>query len=257
MPEAPGKRYESGTALNVRELIVGMNSKDGTSQYYAQVPFVTNASNGNWTANMVARWGEDLAPQVMQQYDYHQERFNGSVQAAFVQADSDFVVACPALRMARSAATGARAAQVFVYQLSHYKKGIDVAGELAMIDDKDVIGWASHGADIPFVFGQTSGPDLYWNTKIDVPFTAQEEALSAAVRGYWTRFSARGTPGAEGWPTWPSLVDESCDGGCLLNLQTRAHGGATAIGAGSFKHDDCAFWERVGGDVPGARAWRA
>ena len=193
---------------------------------------------------MLARWGADLAPEVMEHYDYRQPRFNGSIQAAFVQADSDFVVGCPSLRLSRMA-SAVHGAQVYSYQLSHYKRGIDVAGELAMIDEKDSIGWASHGADIPFVFGQHTGPDLYWNTKINVPFTPEEEDLSAAMRNYWTAFSATGMPAAHGWPVWPSFNASSTR---TINFETRALGGTGVLHA--LKEKDCAFWDRVGERVP-------
>ena len=59
-----------------------------------------------------------------------------------------------------------------------------VGGELGVIDSKDVLGWASHGADLPFVFGNDRGPDLYSNTAIDVPFTPREKQLSTSIRSY-------------------------------------------------------------------------
>ena len=131
----------------------------------------------------------------------------------------------PTLRLAKSL----KDVPHFLYQLSHYKKGIDVGGELATVDEKDETHWASHGADIPFVFGNTVGPDLYWNTKIQVPFTPEEERLSAYVRSAFVNFAATGHPGND------------FDAGVVLDLETDALGGVTR--RPDFKRAECAFWD--------------
>jgi hypothetical protein len=91
---------------------------------------------------------------------YPLKAYNMSAPAAYIQADADKVVICPALKLAAVAsnfdATAARstpggamlqthmlptrqtkkAPKVFVYHFHHQKRGIDVAGELGTIDEK-------------------------------------------------------------------------------------------------------------------------
>ena len=231
-PRHPGALYaDPDHALNVDALIVGVNSKDGTAMYYGQMPYAANASNGDYASQMASRWGNATA---RVEAAYPVAAYNGSAPAAFVQADADAVVICPALEMARRVRAKRTSVDVFFYQLSHYKAGIDVGGELGAIDAKNVGShWASHGADLPFVFGTTTGPDLYWNDKIDVPFTREEAALSAAMRAHWARFAAAGRPG-DAWPAFDAAV---------LDLETAGLGGISELSTSAFKADACAFWE--------------
>jgi len=280
-PAQPAERYAAYAAgngsagadaiLNPGTMLVGVNSRDGTAQYYGEAPYATNASNGNYSSTMDARWGAAAAA-VRAAYPLAQ--FNGSAQAAFVAADSDAVLACPTLQLAKALATarrnaadrGAQAAaataRVYMYQLSHYKAGIDVAGELAMVDAKDALHWASHGADLPFVFGHTSGPDLYWNTRIDVPFTPEEQRLSDTVRAYWTSFSATGKPEAGSGVEWPEFevkgaaataTAATAQAAAVLDMETASLGGVSLLPG--FKESECAFWESEAGQL--AKAARA
>ncbi len=63
---------------------------------------------------------------------------------------------------------------------------------------------AFHAVELPYVFGTL---DLFsW---LGVIRQADRE-LSAAMRGYWTRFAATGDPNGEGVPLWPRY-DEASD----------------------------------------------
>jgi para-nitrobenzyl esterase len=60
---------------------------------------------------------------------------------------------------------------------------------------------AFHGCEIVYVFG---------NLKPATGYTAVDEAISADMRGYWTRFAAWGNPngGAFAWPAYDEASDQ-------------------------------------------------
>ncbi len=85
---------------------------------------------------------------------------------------------------------------------------------------------ASHGFEIPFVFGHWDlGPAASYL------FTDENEegrlALSAQMRGYWAEFARRGAPGRGGadFPAWTAW-DPAPDGHKFMILDTAADGGA-------------------------------
>lgn len=183
---------------------------------------------------MTNRWGANNANEVMNIYSL--DEYNASAPAAYVQADSDASITCPLQRLA--VVLFRRNIPVFMYSLSHYKAGIDVAHELGVIDDKDRHGWSSHGSDIPFVWGNHGGPDLYDNHAINVPFTSDERDLSRSMRNYWTSFARDGIPvDRVSWPPFlPPESNETIPTRVLL-LQTE-----NISVLENFRFRQCEFW---------------
>ena len=114
---------------------------------------------------------------------YSLSRFGGDAQAAFNEADSDHVVACPNVRMARMLATAAakRGVQtvpaananmanptstaavtaVRVYRYAHLQPQCDMGNVLGVVPAglNFTDSWASHGAELPLVFDVSSFPN--------------------------------------------------------------------------------------------------
>lgn len=86
--------------------------------------------------------------------------------------------------------------------------------------------WASHGFEIPFVFGNGFGQ-----------FSVADEALSKAMRGYWASFARTGVPSAHGAPAWRPLEGGSPDNALALGVPIAATGDG-------YRADLCAFWDR-------------
>ena len=134
---------------------------------------------------------------------------------------------------------------------------------------------ASHGADIPFVFGNTEGPDLYWDNKISYPFTESEKALSDTMQTFWGQLAhlmdhnndndndnGNGNGNGNGSPTGPTTTTSSSSSsstttlkgpngeewpefgknGTVLTLRTHDQGGLTTTD--HFNEDACLFWEK-------------
>ncbi len=68
--------------------------------------------------------------------------------------------------------------------------------------ERGTIPGARHGEETPFVF-QTLG------TRIPVTPTAQDQAMSDLVSGYWLAFAKTGNPNGGGRPTWPEQTAET------------------------------------------------
>lgn len=63
---------------------------------------------------------------------------------------------------------------------------------------------AFHAAEIPYVFGTQDRTPPRWPA---IPDTAQEQAMSSAMRAYWLSFARDGVPSAPEQPTWPAYGD--------------------------------------------------
>ena len=91
---------------------------------------------------------------------------------------TDLVFACPSRRLARSLRGRQK---VYQYEFAH---------AVAALRDNGL--GATHGSEISFVFGTVQTP------------TADEEALSKAMLGFWSQFAHAGDPNRPGQPAWPS-----------------------------------------------------
>ena len=91
---------------------------------------------------------------------YPLSAYNGSPQAAFIQADADAYVICPALSVAQYAADAK--VPIWSYEFAHFHPssvdpgggGCDNGVELDLVSPvRNAVNqrWATHGADIQFV----------------------------------------------------------------------------------------------------------
>ena len=109
---------------------------------------------------------------------------------ALIRLTTDVTWTCPARRLARSV-NDHQTPPVFRYYFTWVGPGPGGA----------MVG-ATHGLEIPFVFGTFSA--------LGYTPSAQDRALSAAMQGYWFRFIATGDPNGAGalpWPTYDSATD--------------------------------------------------
>lgn len=127
---------------------------------------------------MSVHWGLDWAQSVEDQYPL--KRFQNEPVSSFIRADADANVVCPSYIQARLAAKVPGTA-VFAYLYDYSMARIRPCDLSANIHD-DVhnpiapgnctvpghcgeIGWASHGTDIPLVFGTQVGAANWDETK--------------------------------------------------------------------------------------------
>ncbi len=133
-----------------------------------------------------------------------------SPRAAYVRLTTDSRFVCPSREIATSADRGQTEP---VYRYFFQYRATQVG--------------APHGIDVPYVFGSFDA--ILINGQPYVP-TAADQALSAAVQGYWTRFARGGDPG--GTPAWP--VHDGSDNALVFDAPLTTATGIRAV--------DCDFW---------------
>jgi para-nitrobenzyl esterase len=267
--------------INPASLVVGHVSKDGTAGFYGTAPYMglvppdpKQTSEADYEKAMRFVWG-GRADAVLAQYPLG--RFGGSAQAAFVQADADAFVICPSYELSALAAAAGRA--VYAYEFAHFLPGAvdsppaqplgwgcDNGPELDIVDAAHVtpgpngsVTWATHGGDVPFVFGTADGPQGLGppNYRTHCPFGAAAP-LAEAMATYWTGFAARGDPsagcGGAGCVPWPryELGTGTSPDGYEQTLLLRAPAGGGIAPASRLHTPDCAFWAKFGREARAA-----
>eukprot|EP00965_Chrysotila_dentata_P021549 713801-Pleurochrysis_carterae.AAC.2 len=168
---------------------------------------------------------------------------------------ADERVVCPTRLLATMA--GRAGVAVFHFSYAHFSLSCDAGYDMQTLpwwEDRTALRsrfahWASHGADVHYVFGTTHGPDdLADNVFQYCPFdkTAGEEDLVTQIQTYWTSFARGGEPnGSVAWPRFtPSAYLASA---VAPTTSTMRLGAGPSEGGGpevvhDFKHDECSFW---------------
>lgn len=165
LPEPPAAVMAAGKLAKV-PLLVGTTADEGTlfTGKRRVGPLVYYA--------LVKRIFKDSAQRVLAEYS---PAAFGGAQGAFEALVTDIVFTCPARRVAR-----AMPGRAYRYLFSHVTAKNAAAHK-----------GATHGSEIPFVFGTQSAP------------TADERALATTMIGYWTHFAKTGDPSFAGAPAWP------------------------------------------------------
>ncbi|MCA9664254.1 MAG: carboxylesterase family protein [Myxococcales bacterium] len=132
---------------------------------------------------------------------------------ALAEVVTDSIFACPTRRTARAVAAAGETVYLYqwVYAPSHYSLYPYLR--------------ASHGAELPFVFGIPATP---------LPFIAKEKPLVDTMTGYWARFASTGDPNGDGAVPWPRY-DATSDKHLELDAEQQTEKNA-------LKRDTCDFW---------------
>jgi len=182
LTDAPAALLDAGKLANV-PMIVGTTADEATL-FTSKLPM-----RGPLAYDVVVHkiFGTD-APKVLAQYPARR----GTVKQAFDALVTDVVFACPTRRAAK--ALRARQPHVYRYEFAHVTAKAQAKGM-----------GASHGSEIPFVFGTVESP------------TDDERKLAKTMLGYWTRFARTGDPNGGGAPAW-TAYDAASDS--YLELDT-------------------------------------
>lgn len=240
MPEQPSRAFTAQPPLlNVRTLVIGANSFDGTSELVPWLP-KANASEDEFRSALIKQYGMH-ADAVAQRYP--PAHFGGSATAAFIAADSDHTNGCPSLRIAKAVSGGLSAAS-YLYEFAHLQEQCD----LAILLDKVPTGWegrtawASHGAELAFVWNNTRLHNPLDGQPLECRFTPAEHGLAASMQSLWASVAATGTPSdnTSARITWPAFRG-GADDGAMLRLSV-PHSAAVSSVA-TQKH--CDLWDAL------------
>jgi para-nitrobenzyl esterase len=208
LTDAPAALLEAGKLADV-PMIVGTTADEATL-FTAKIPM-----RGPLAYNLVLkRIFADKAPAVAAQYPA-----GGNAKQAFDALVTDVVFTCPTRRAAK--ALRAHQGHVYRYVFAHVT---DKARAKGM--------GASHGSEIPFVFGTVDHP------------TDAERTLAKTMLGYWAHFAQFGDPNGGGAPAW-SAYDAQADSYLELDTPIAAKRGLHAAGcdvldgvAAEVEHDE-------------------
>jgi para-nitrobenzyl esterase len=137
---------------------------------------------------------------------------------------TDVIFACPARRLA---GTLSRYVRTYQYELD------DPNVPQVFIPQGDMPFGSYHAADVLFLFdSQLRGGSA--------PFTGDQQALAAAMVGYWTQFAKVGTPNRFRLPFWPRYTAE---GDTHMSLEPPTPQAQTDFAA----DHKCGFWDSFAG----------
>jgi para-nitrobenzyl esterase len=173
-------------------------------------------SPAQYAALIAGAFGSAAAPAVLAEYPFASFP-NGSIAFSTVVTDARF--ACPA-----RAADALLSAQVptFGYEFNDPNAPVFIPGT----SDPVMPLRAYHASELPYVFQPATTTGF---------FTAAQLTLSDQMIGYWSRFTAFGSPNGFGAPAWTRYT---IAGDQLLSLAP----GATAVTTGFAADHHCAFW---------------
>ena len=178
-------------------------------------------------------YGTERGPLVAKQYD-PARFYNGSTQAAFIQADCDSQLRCPSRTIAR--ALSAAGVRTHFFEFAHFSVAGCDSGVTNNVVPKSLVpanrGWAGHGADVQFTFGTEVGPDSNYKRR-RCAFDPEEQALSLAMRTFWT--STMDADSDEAWRPF-SPQEEN-----VYVFATSRGGGQRLESFG----DSCEFWDEL------------
>lgn len=252
----PADLWAAG-AIHPRAMLVGGTSKDGTAAFYGTAPTLGNIApdpaqlgDAAYETALKGAWG--AAARAVRAH-YPLSRFGGSAQAAFVQADADAYVLCPQTEAARMAVAAGVA--VWHYEFSHFMPsptapggGCDNGVELDVVEAGASATWATHGAEVRYVFGSEQNHDtLSGRPRIaDCPFSPAERRLSDEIGAYWAGLARGGDPnsgggagGGRAW--WPAY-------GAGANWTSLVLGVGGGVARAQLHGSACNFWTQLGGE---------
>ncbi len=137
---------------------------------------------------------------------------------------TDAIFACPGRR---AAGTLSKFVRTYQYELD------DPDAPQIFVGPGSIPFGSYHAADVLYLFDsdQRGG---------HAPFSADQEALAAAMVGYWARFASKGSPNRNGLPQWPGYT---VAGDTHMSLEPPTPQARTGFAAAH----KCAFWDSFTG----------
>ena len=216
IPDQPRTLFASGQFRRV-PTIIGFTRDEGWGNFINR-SFPSGATLAQYEAWVAAEFGAD-APGVLSVYPA--ALFPSPAEAmARVLGDGMFV--CEGQRLA--SLISERHEAVYVYQYEHVINTLSV-------------GHVIHGVEGNILFGNNYVPVQFPNYVLQAP----EQALHAAMAGYWTRFAATGSPNIDDdtvvhWPLFKEPLGVGRGANKYLSLKPTIEPGKR------LREPECGFW---------------
>jgi len=212
LSQSPESLYLSGRA-HVQTLVMGVTTFDGTGPWMLEgVPLTTRAEYMQQVEQNLAGYTAQQIESIVAMYD-PEIKYNGSYAASLIAITGDRDIVCPTIALANL--TSRRSESVYLYRFGQlYARDLALEFELLPDNASEVFPewaptFASHTAEIPFIFGNTFGPSLHHKTPVNMPFSDGEQRLSKSISSLWSSFMKTGSPSHGGhsrnFPAWPAV----------------------------------------------------
>jgi carboxylesterase type B len=212
--DQPRTLYENGKIAKT-PYILGSNNDEGTLFELAATPVTDQAG---LTAAINQQYG-DAGAALAQLYPVSE--FDGGspnpFQATLTRIVGDSILVCSTYDSALLAANQGVAVSMYNFDIP-----VVIPGEVGTSPGEIFLG-ASHGSELPFVFG----------TSPQFATDMQQAAISKLTQRYWTRFAATGDPNGGTDLMWPPFTATSNE---------RMQFTLTPSVVTNFRAAECAFW---------------
>jgi para-nitrobenzyl esterase len=214
LPDLPSKLVEAGS-FEKMPTIFGTNADEGSMFILPVGPTLTDEAAFEKLAEHddPGHGKEIVAHYPIATY--------GTAQKAATAMVTDRTFACPTRRAARSFAKAGAA--TYLYHFTYVPPDTTIPG----------LG-SFHSAEIKYVLGNPSSLQPQ-------PLTKDEQVMSAAMMGYWSRHADKGDPNGGGAFTWPKY-ELTTDENIILDLTISKQAG--------LKKVICDFWDGIAGKAP-------
>ena len=143
---------------------------------------------------------------------------------AFSTLDADFSWACPALQMDQWIS---KRVPTYAYEFDDDNAP---ARYFPPFPYPPPIAAATHTSELPYIFDLNDAP-------VQIPLSADQQALAASMRAAWASFAATGDPAEESNVRWPSFGGEEDGSGMVSFLAPQP-----VVFADFAARHHCAFW---------------
>uniref|UniRef100_A0A7S1BI28 Carboxylic ester hydrolase n=1 Tax=Corethron hystrix TaxID=216773 RepID=A0A7S1BI28_9STRA len=191
LPRHPRELYSEAGAIVARDILLGSNTYDDVTllifppNAYVGMAFAFEATVKKSFPENYEAVLEAYSPEI---------HYGGNKVQALAQLKGDHAFKCPLRELAAMAADNIEG-DVYLYNFGHLSIG-DVAHSITQIGQVKDDTWASHTAEIPFVFGNLSYNHF---GEVIPPYTptTKDEELRSEVMNLWANFAKTGNPTAD------------------------------------------------------------
>jgi para-nitrobenzyl esterase len=190
IPDQPRVLFEQGAFERVPTM-VGVNRDEGWGSFtspFIAASFPSGVSLAQYEEWVIDEFGPN-APAILAMYPVASAAPAGVM--ARIVGDAQFV--CEARRLARAIERTRTAAYLYSYEYAIAELSVDRV---------------LHGVESHILFGNNYLPPLFPNHQLD----AADNALHAAMSGYWARFAATGDPNDNVAVHWPAFKHPTGNG---------------------------------------------
>jgi len=192
LPQHPRDLYRDASNIVPTDFMVGANSnEDVTFMGMSPEAYLQLAESGlNESVHTLvgSKYGVKVAEQVLKAYDANAHHDNDTV-SSFSQFHGDWYIGCPSRAFASDVAAMV-SGDVYLYNFAHFAV-TDPVVHWGLATYVNTTSWASHMAEIPFVFGML---ECWQPSFVNSTIPEQDQAMSQEIMKRWANFAKNGNP---------------------------------------------------------------